>query len=105
MTTINIKWIGTGSKTKGMQLNGNTLSGDTYGMREYIKTHWSGKWDGATKTWTVDGAKVVEMINEKGWGFCKMLEIATDVPAYVQNHKTDMQRGVWQRGGELTEDF
>jgi len=103
MTTINIKC--TSKMSKGLQLNGNTLSGDTYGMREYIKTHWSGKWDGATKTWTVDGAKVVEMIQAKEWGFCKVLEITNETPANVKTNKTDMQRGIWQRNGELTEDF
>jgi len=103
MTTINIKC--TSKMSKGLQLNGNALSGDTYGMREYIKTNWHGKWDGATKTWTVDGARVIETITNNTWGFCRVLEITNETHANIEIRKSDMQRGIWQRNGELTEDF
>ena len=49
-------------KTKGMTLTGNVLSGDTYGPRTYIKKYLGGKWNPATKTWTVDVDKVQQGI-------------------------------------------
>ena len=48
--------------SKGMILEGNTLSGDTFGVREHIKNYWGGKWDASRKVWIVDSAKVVSSI-------------------------------------------
>lgn len=61
--------------TKGLELNENILSGDTYGAREKIKTYWDGKWDAERKVWIVNPAKVIATLNSKyNWG----LEIGSD---------------------------
>lgn len=77
--------------TKGMELNGDVLSGDTYGMREYIKKHWNGKWNAYAKTWTVDSNLVVATIKEQAWGFTRILSISNDTPAQEtkQTHGAD----------------
>ncbi|GIV86612.1 MAG: hypothetical protein KatS3mg054_0641 [Chloroflexus sp.] len=55
--------------TKGMILNGNELSGDTYNARENIKKFWDGKWDSARKVWIVNPEKVMATLNSKwNWG-------------------------------------
>ena len=54
MTTILISRRG--QKSKGMTLDGNRLSGDTFGMRYQIKEELNGKWDAATKSWIIDPA-------------------------------------------------
>ncbi len=64
--------------TKGMTLNGNVLSGDTYNARENIKKFWDGKWDAARKVWIVNPQKVMDTLNSKyNWG----LAIGDDEPA------------------------
>ncbi len=73
----------TSKMSKGMELNGNVLSGDTYGVREYIKTYWAGKWDAARKVWIVDSELVVKTIQEQGWGFTKVLQIYDSAPESV----------------------
>lgn len=51
--------------TKGFILDGNTLSGDTYRAREYIKKYWNGRWDNQRKVWIVDPDKVIATLNSK----------------------------------------
>lgn len=76
--------------SNGMELDGNVLSGDTYGMREYIKKHWAGKWNADTKTWTVDSNLVVSTINKQSWGFTRVLSISNDaVTETKQTHGVD----------------
>lgn len=60
--TIRIK----ARKSRGMELNGNILSGDTYPMRDYIKAYMDGRWNPTTKTWTVDRAKVEQLLATPG---------------------------------------
>lgn len=52
--------------SKGMELNGNILSGDTFQMRDYIKSYLDGKWNPGTKTWTVNPQKVESLLNTPG---------------------------------------
>jgi hypothetical protein len=52
-------------KHSNVTLDGNLLSGDTYTIKEYIKTYLGGKWDAATKSWIVDTAKVQDLIDRK----------------------------------------
>jgi len=78
--TINIKC--TSRMSKGMQLNGNALSGDTYGAKGYIKDHWDGKWDAGRKVWIVNPEKVISTIKEQAWGFTRVLQI-TDEPITI----------------------
>jgi len=61
--------------SNGMELNGNILSGDTFGMKSYIKEYWGGKWSASDKTWTVDAQLVIDTINAQSWGFTKVLSI------------------------------
>lgn len=43
-------------------LNGEYLTGDTYPIKDYIKSNLAGKWDAGRKAWKVD----TEMV-EKYW--------------------------------------
>lgn len=56
MTTYNYKSCKT-------HLNGNLLTGDTYPIKDYIKSNLGGQWLAAQKAWKVDP----EMV-EKYWG-------------------------------------
>jgi hypothetical protein len=92
--------------TKGMELNGNVLSGDTYGMRSYIKEHWDGKWDAANKAWIVNPEKVLSTIKEQAWGFTRILSISNEtLPANVETTKRDNWYVNTKYGRELGEDY
>lgn len=45
-------------KGQQLQLNGNLLSGDTYAIKDFIKTYLGGKWNGNEKAWEVDTDKL-----------------------------------------------
>jgi hypothetical protein len=91
-TTITIK-------SHTVQLNGNLLTGDTYPIKQWIKEYLNGKWDAERKGWVVDLHQV-----ETWTGTC--IQIATtEQTVQAESRKTDMQRGIWQRNGELTEDY
>lgn len=60
MTNLKIK------QTTGLVLTGNTLSGNTYPVKEYIKSYLGGKWDGNKKAWVVDIEKVNSLITRGG---------------------------------------
>ncbi len=47
------------------RLNGNMLSGDTYGYKGYIKDNLGGKWDADKRAWRVDLDKVAKDV-ERG---------------------------------------
>lgn len=81
--TINCK----SRMSKGMELNEDILSGDTYNARQYIKEYWDGKWNGSSKTWTVNPEKVITTIQEQKWGFAKVLSIVEKVPARISIKK------------------
>ena len=68
MTTIDITTNGRGkhSKSNGMQLNGNELSGDTFNARGYIKEYLDGKWNAEKKVWTVNVEKTMALLNTPG---------------------------------------
>lgn len=73
---------------KGLELNGNILSGDTYGAREKIKTYWDGKWDANRKVWIVNPQKVMDTLNSKyNWGLeiCDAITTVESKPARVNN--------------------
>jgi len=48
-------------------INGK-ISGDTYPIKDYIKSYLGGKWDAASKSWIVDTAKVQDLIDRKAIG-------------------------------------
>ena len=54
-------------QTTGLTLNGNKLSGNTYPVKDYIKAHLGGKWDGNNKCWIVDVEKVNDLIEHGGY--------------------------------------
>jgi len=85
-TTYTIKC--TSRMSKGMELNGNVLSGDTFGAKEYIKAHWDGKWDASSKVWIVNPEKVFSTIKEQAWGFTKVLSISEAAPALATTTRT-----------------
>jgi len=101
MTTINCN----SKMSNGMTLNGNILSGDTYKAREYIKSYWDGKWDANSKTWTVDGEKVISTITAQEFGFCKVLSLSNEpLPAPVVKTAQHSVRCI-KRDGSLAEDY
>lgn len=53
--------------TTGLVLNGNKISGNTYPVKDYIKSYLGGKWDGNSKAWTVDLEKVNNLIARGGY--------------------------------------
>ncbi len=45
-------------KSRKVQLNGNEITGDTYPVKQWIKTYLNGKWDADKKAWIVDLGQV-----------------------------------------------
>lgn len=74
--------------TKGMELNGNILSGDTFNVREHIKANWDGKWDANRKVWIVNPEKVVTTITAKTWGMDRILSLSDEQPVQVDNPRS-----------------
>lgn len=83
----------TSRTSKGMELNGNVLSGDTYNFREHIKNNWDGKWNAARKAWIVNPEKVVKTIAEKTWGMDRVLEISNEQPVAEGAKKSNYVSG------------
>lgn len=88
-------------KIKGhkVQLDNNRLTGDTYPIKAWIKEYLCGQWDAETKSWIVDPKQVSTFRD------AKYPQIVVDTGARTETKQSDMQRGIWQRNGELTEDF
>jgi hypothetical protein len=63
METINIT---TPRKSTGMQLTGNLLTGDTFQVKDYIKSYLDGKWDAEAKGWRVDTQKTLALLDKPG---------------------------------------
>lgn len=53
-------------KTTGLVLEGNTISGNTYPVKDFIKSYLNGKWDSNRKGWIVDVEKVNDMLSKGG---------------------------------------
>lgn len=45
-------------KGEKLQLTGNLVTGDTYPVKDWLKTYCDGKWDKDSKGWTVDVEKL-----------------------------------------------
>ncbi len=54
----------TNRKGNKLQLNGDLLTGDTFSMKDYIKTYMDGKWVAEMKAWRVNVAKVNRLIEQ-----------------------------------------
>ena len=52
----------TNRKGYKLQLNGDLLTGDTFNMKDYIKSYMDGKWVGDQKAWRVNVEKVNNLI-------------------------------------------
>lgn len=76
--TINI----TNRKGNKLQLNGNLLTGDTFSMKDYIKTYMDGKWIADRKAWQVNVDKVNRLIEQS------ILRI-DDAPVAVKSNASD----------------
>lgn len=50
-------------KEQKLQLNGNLVTGDTYPVKDFLKQYCGGKWDKASKGWTVDLEKFNDVIS------------------------------------------
>ncbi len=48
--------------TTGITLDGSKLSGNTFPVKDWIKTYLGGKWDNNSRSWIVDTNKLEEMI-------------------------------------------
>jgi hypothetical protein len=60
MSTIHI----TNRKGNKLQLNGDLLTGDTFSMKDYIKSYMDGKWVADQKAWKVNVDKVNRLIEQ-----------------------------------------
>lgn len=69
-----------------VQLQGNKLSGNTFAIKEFIKSELAGRWDAANKCWTVDLAKLAKHTTVD----------AAQAPAKPSRPAT------WRRSDELT---
>lgn len=45
-------------KNHKVQINNNLMTGDTYAIKDWIKSYLCGKWDGEHKGWIVDLGQV-----------------------------------------------
>lgn len=54
----------TNRKGNKLQLNGDLLTGDTFSMKDYIKSYMDGKWVADKKAWRVNVAKVNKLIEQ-----------------------------------------
>jgi len=52
--------------TTGLTLNGNQISGNTFSVKDYIKSYLGGKWNGELKVWTIDTDKLNNLLNSRG---------------------------------------
>lgn len=52
------------SRKYNLHLNGNEMSGDTFGCKSFIKDHLSGKWNPERKVWVVDVSLVQKWIDK-----------------------------------------
>ncbi len=87
-------------KLKGSKvtLNGNLLTGDTYRIKDFIKSNIDGKWDGERKGWIVNPEKMESVMNS---GWCYIFPETTAPTSDTSKH-TDR----WVNSdGSLAEDF
>ena len=86
------------SRKAKVTLEGNMLTGNTFAVKEYIKSYLGGKWDGNAKAWIVDVEKVNDLIEKKA--------IAIDDTAPVAETKVVGNMGNWKNAdGSLDEDY
>lgn len=72
-------------KENKMQLNGNILTGDTYPVKDYIKSKLGGKWNASSKSWTVDVALVNKWLDKGGTIYTD--KDADSAPAHTSNNR------------------
>lgn len=56
----------TGKQSKGMEIKGDLLTGDTFKMRDYIKKYLDGRWDKEASGWHINVEKLENIINTPG---------------------------------------
>jgi hypothetical protein len=49
----------------GIAISGDKISGNTFSVKDYIKSYLGGKWDSNSKSWIVDTKKVEDLIAKK----------------------------------------
>ena len=85
------------SRKAKVTLTGNVLTGNTFAVKEYIKSYLGGKWDSNAKAWIVDVEKVNDLIEKKA--------IAIDETVAVEK-KVVGNMGNWKNAdGSLGEDY
>lgn len=85
------------SRKAKVTLAGNVLTGNTFAVKEYIKSYLGGKWDGNAKAWIVDVEKVNDLIEKKA--------IAIDETPVAET-KVVGNMGNWKNAdGSLGEDY
>lgn len=50
-------------KNNKLQLTGNLVTGDTYPVKDFLKTYAAAKWDKENNGWRVDTVKLNEIIS------------------------------------------
>lgn len=91
MKTYNIP---TGKSQNIVYLNGNLMTGQTFGVKEIIKRYFCGKWDATRKGWIVDLKQIA------------MFEGTKIKPVTPMPKQNDYNPARWyNRDGSLGEDF
>jgi len=84
-------------KSNKIYRNDNVLTGDTYPIKDYIKTFLGGKWDKESKGWIVDGAQLDRILAMSA----NAIGLRIDDSAPQQPEQTDHHMGPWRVNGEL----
>jgi len=50
-------------KGNKMEITGNEISGDTYPVKDYLKSYCDARWNKERKTWTVDVEKLNDLLD------------------------------------------
>jgi primase-polymerase (primpol)-like protein len=86
--------------TTGIVLNGNTLSGNTYPIKDYIKSYLGGKWDKENGCWIIDVEKLNNIMARGGY-----IHIDTSADAAPTTGIRSNWYHMTSTGPELNEDF
>ena len=84
-------------KENKMQLNGNVLTGDTYPVKDYIKSKLGGKWSADAKAWIGDGALVNKWLDNGGTIYTDKDAANASAPAHT--HTANNRDGFMVRKG------
>lgn len=66
-----------------LQLDGDKLTGETFAVKDFVKSYCDGKWNAETKSWTVNVDKVNRLItNNNSIGLRIDTDTKTEQPKF-----------------------